>query len=184
MRRLSIALTVLFLANAAAPAQQSVGKVDRLIPAGFINRGPATNEAKKADPVAWNDILRTNDAGRMRVAMDDGSMLSIGAHSELRVVKHDPASSQTVVEMLYGKARANVVPIKKQGGGFEVRTPTAVIGVLGTTVDVETVQVVGTVSEKQLEDLPTTRRNIADLINTVPGALPDKSNPDRPTIAD
>ena len=184
MRRLSIALVLLFAAAGAAHAQQSVGKVDRLIPAGFINRGSATNEAKKADPVEWNDILRTNDAGRMRVAMDDGSLLSIGAHSELRVIKHDPQSNQTVIEMLYGKARANVVPIKKQGGGFQVRTPTAVIGVLGTTVDVETAQVVGTVSEKELENVPASRRNIADLINLVPGAMPDKSRPDQPTIAD
>jgi len=185
MRRIVslFAVAALFV-PALAQGPQSVGKVDRLIPAGFINRGSTTNEARKADPVEWNDILRTNEQGRMRVAMDDGSMLSVGAKSELRVLKHDPKSSQTVIEMLYGKARANVVPIKKQGGGFEVRTPTAVIGVLGTTVDIETVQLTGTVTEKDLENLPTPRRNIADLINIVPGALPDKSQPDRPTIAD
>jgi antitoxin component of MazEF toxin-antitoxin module len=186
MRRVLFALLTLVAVALplAAQAPQSVGKVDRLIPAGFINRGASTNEAKKADPVEWNDILRTNDAGRMRVAMDDGSLLSIGAHSELRVIKHDPQSNQTVIEMLYGKARANVVPIKKQGGSFQVRTPTAVIGVLGTTVDVETVQLVGTVTEKDLEELPASRRSVADLIQLIPGAMPDKSRPDQPTIAD
>lgn len=186
MRRvLSLFLTLLVLAlGAGAQAPQSVGKVDRMIPAGFIARGSSTNEAKKADPVEWNDILRTNEQGRMRIALDDGSQLSIGGRSELRVVKHDPQSSQTVVEMLYGKTRATVVPIKKSGGTFQVRTPTAVIGVLGTTVDVETVQLVGTVSEKEIQNLPASRRSVADLVNLVPGVLPDRSRPDQATIAD
>lgn len=186
MRRFaSLLLTlVAFALPLAAQAPQSVGKVDRMIPAGFIARGTATNEAKPADPVVWNDILRTNDQGRMRIAMEDGSQLSIGAHSELRVVKHDTQSSQTVVEMLYGKTRATVVPVKKSGGSFQIRTPTAVIGVLGTTVEVETAQVTGTVTEKDIQELPASRRNVSDLAQLVPGTLPDKKDPEKPTIAD
>jgi hypothetical protein len=186
MRRVLLFLTALVLAI-PAPAQtpaKPVGKVDRMVPAGFIHRGSSTTEAKQTDPVEWNDILRTNDQGRMRVAMEDGSMLSIGAKSELRVVKHDPESNQTLVEMLYGKARANVVPIRKNGGSFQIRTPTAVIGVLGTTVDLETVSPVATISGEVLENLPASRRNVSDLINLLPGAMPDKQEPDKPTIAD
>src|SRR4051812_14888612 len=178
-------LLVLLLLTASANAlAQSAGKVDKLLPAGFIARGPATSAAKQADPVQWNDILRTNDEGRMRIALDDGSMLSLGAHSELRVVKHDVQSNQTVIEMLYGKARANVVPIRKNGGSFQVRTPTAVIGVLGTTLDVETVGTSTTITGEVVEQLPTTRRNIADLAQLTPGSMPRKNEPDNPTIAD
>jgi hypothetical protein len=190
MRR-GLALFALLLVSSGASFAQSAGKVDRMIPAGFIARGKDTAEAKQADPVQWNDILRTNDAGRMRVALDDGSMLSIGAHSELRVVKHDVESNQTLIEMLYGKARANVVPIRKNGGSFQVRTPTAVIGVLGTTVAVETVgvdrssaQLTGTVSQEDIQKLPVPRQNISDLLQLVPGTMPSKSAPDTPTIAD
>ncbi|MDP9267032.1 MAG: FecR domain-containing protein [Acidobacteriota bacterium] len=194
MRRFSLSLLLLaltLLAASAAMFAQSAGKVDRLLPAGFIARGSNSSEAKQADLVQWNDILRTNDQGRMRVALDDGSMLSIGAHSELRVVKHDTQSNQTLVEMLYGKARANVVPIRKNGGSFQVRTPTAVIGVLGTTVTVETTlvdnsqaQTVTTVTSQDIQNLPGPRQNISDLLQLTPGAMPDKSAPDTPTIAD
>ena len=183
MRYMRLLLVV--LATSLSLFAQSAGKVDRVIPQGFIARGTATNEAKPADPVQWLDILRTNDAGRMRVGLDDGSMLSLGAHSELRVVKHDPASDQTTIEMLYGKARANVVPIKKAGGAFQIRTPTAVIGVLGTTVDVETVQAVATVTKDQVAQLPTPRQNVSDLINLVPDVMPNGDPAaQQPSIAD
>src|SRR4029078_13356998 len=120
-------LVLVLIPAALAGFGQSAGKVDRLLPAGFIARGTSTAEAKQADPVQRNDILRTNDQGRMRIALDDGSMLSVGAKSELRVVKHDVQSNQTIIEMLYGKARANVVPIRKNGGGLQVRNPPPLI---------------------------------------------------------
>jgi hypothetical protein len=190
MRR-GLALLALLLVSSGAVFAQSAGKVDRVMPAGFIARGKDTAEAKQADPVQWNDILRTNDAGRMRIALDDGSMLSVGAHSELRVVKHDVQSNQTLIEMLYGKARANVVPIRKNGGSFQVRTPTAVIGVLGTTVTIETVavergsaQLTGTVTQEDIQKLPVPRQNISDLLQLIPGTMPSKTAPDTPTIAD
>ncbi|HTK94481.1 MAG TPA: FecR family protein [Terriglobales bacterium] len=166
------------------PAQQSAGKVDRLIPAGFIARGANTAEAKPADPVQWNDILRTNDAGRMRVGLDDGSVLSIGAHSELRIVKHDTESNQTLIEMLYGKARANVTPIRKTGGSFQVRTPTAVVGVLGTTVEVESAPVSSTITGQVIEQMPTQNRNLSDLAQLTPGLMPNGDSQQPPTIAD
>ena len=183
MRFVRVLLVV--LATSLSLFAQSAGKVDRLIPQGYIARGTATNEAKPADPVQWLDILRTNDAGRMRIGLDDGSVLSLGAHSELRVVKHDPASDQTTIEMLYGKARANVVPIKKNGGSFQIRTPTAVIGVVGTTLDIETVQASATVTKDQLAQLPISRQNISDLANLVPGTMPNGDPAqEQPTIAD
>jgi hypothetical protein len=177
-------LLLVVLATSLSLFAQSAGKIDRLLPQGFIAHGTVTNEAKQADPVQWNDILRTNDAGRMRVVLDDGSMLSLGAHSELRVVKHDPASDQTMIEMLYGKARANVVPIKKSGGSFQIRTPTAVVGVVGTTVDVETVEASATVTKEQIDQLPQPRRNVSDLVNLLPDVMPGGSDDQQPTIAD
>jgi|GEM_PF-6205851 len=194
MRRFSVLIALpilLVLAVSVGACAESAGKVAKMLPTGFITRGTASAQAKQADPVLWNDILRTNDDGRMRIALDDGSMLSLGAHSELRVVKHDVQSNQTVIEMLYGKARANVVPIRKNGGRFEVRTPTAVIGVLGTTVQVETtlvdtgaVQAVATITKSDIEKLPTTRQNISDLLQLTPGTMPSKDAPNTPTIAD
>ena len=39
----------------------------------------------------------------MRAGLTDGSILSVGSNSELRVVQHDAASQQTSLEMNYGK---------------------------------------------------------------------------------
>ncbi len=152
---------------------QTAGKVERVLPAGFIVHERQTAEAKPADPVAWNDVLRTNDKGRMRVALADGSVLSLGAKGEMRVVKHDTESQQTVIELLYGKARANVAPLTKPNSSFQVRTPTAVIGAIGTSAVIETMSSspVTTISSEELERLPGTR-SIQSLLDLKPGTMP------------
>lgn len=145
---------LLFLIPAAAA--QTAGKVGRLLPAGFVTHANATAEAKVADPVSWNDFLRTNEQGRMRVDLEDGSLLTVGAKSELRVVKHDAASQQSSIDLLYGKVRATVAPVTKPGGSFQVRTPTAVIGVIGSGVLVDAAMTTTstTFSSQELERLP------------------------------
>ncbi|MGA8539716.1 MAG: FecR family protein, partial [Terriglobales bacterium] len=87
---------------------------------------------KAKDSLAWNDLLKTDAQGRLRAGLTDGSILSLGSNSELRVVQHDATSQQTSIEMNYGKLRNQVVKITKPGGKYEVKTPNAVIGVIGT----------------------------------------------------
>jgi hypothetical protein len=50
----------------------------------------------------------------------------------MRIVQHDAASQQTEVELTLGHLRGEVVQLTKGGAKFETRTPTAVIGVVGT----------------------------------------------------
>lgn len=135
---------------------QTAGKIGRLLPAGFVTHESATAEAKLAASVFWNDFLRTNEQGRMRVDLEDGSLLTVGAKSEMRVVKHDAASQQSSIDLLYGKVRATVAPVTKPGGSFQVRTPTAVIGVIGSGVLVDTVLSSNSanLTSEQLERLP------------------------------
>lgn len=157
-RRTILSFATLLLLIAAA-AGQTAGKVGRLMPAGFVTHGDATAEAKVADPVSWNDFLRTNEQGRMRVDLEDGSLLTVGAKSELRVVKHDAASQQSSIDLLYGKVRATVKPVTKPGGSFQLRTPTAVIGVIGSGVLVDAAMTTPgtTLSAQELEKLPLQR---------------------------
>jgi len=151
-RRLLLSVSVILLCLPTVSAQ-TAGKVGRLLPAGFVTHENATAEAKVADPVSWNDLLRTNEQGRMRVDLEDGSLLTVGAKSVLRVVKHDAASQQSSIDLLYGKVRATVAPVTKPGGSFQVRTPTAVIGVIGSGVLVETSMPVTTISSADIEKL-------------------------------
>jgi hypothetical protein len=95
----------------------------------------ATRNAKATmvnDDLEWNDLLKTEQKGRLRAGLKDGSILSLGSNSELRVVQHDAASQQTSLEMNFGKVRSQVVKITQPAGKFEMKTPNAVIGVIGT----------------------------------------------------
>jgi len=113
---------------------QVAGKVNAAIPAGTVLHKGQTQELplKIQDAVIWEDLLRTQKTGRVRVELLDGSFLNIGARSEFHVIRHDPQTQQTQVELTLGSLRSEVVKLTKPGANFEVRTPTAVIGVVGT----------------------------------------------------
>jgi hypothetical protein len=116
------------LPYALAQAGQRAGEVGALVPTATRN----AQNVKVKDSLAWNDFLRTQATGRLRANLVDGSLLSMGSNSELRVVQHDGASQQTELELNYGRLRSRVVQLTKPGAKFEVKTPHAVIGVIGT----------------------------------------------------
>jgi ferric-dicitrate binding protein FerR (iron transport regulator) len=107
---------------------QRAGQIQALIPAATRNAQPT----KAQDEIDWNDLLKTARSGRVRAGLTDGSILSVGSDSELRVVEHDATSQQTSLELDYGKVRNQVNAITKAGGKYELKTPNAVIGVIGT----------------------------------------------------
>ncbi len=125
---LCVLLSPLPAVCAPADSAQRAGEIKALIPAA--TRNAQTAQAK--DALAWNDLLQTGPSGRIRAGLLDGSILSLGSSSELRVVQHDSASQQTVLEMNLGKLRSKVVKITRPDGKFQVKTPNAVIGVIGT----------------------------------------------------
>jgi hypothetical protein len=112
---------------------QRAGQINALIPAATKNE----QITKVKDELDWNDLLKTAASGRVRAGLDDGSILSVGSNSELRVLQHDAASQQTSLEMNAGRLRSKVVKITQPNGKFEVHTPNAVIGVIGTDFYVE-----------------------------------------------
>lgn len=113
----------------AAPASNpSAGSVKALLPAASRNSQPlAVN-----DPLQWNDVLQTDAKGRVRAALNDGSLLSLGSNTQLKVVQHDAASQQTAIDLNYGKLRNQVTKITQPQGKYQVKTSNAVIGVIGT----------------------------------------------------
>jgi hypothetical protein len=113
---------------APAAAGQPAGQIRALIPMATRN----AKAAKVNDNLEWNDLLKTEQKGRLRAGLTDGSILSVGSNSELRVVQHDASSQQTELEMNLGKVRSKVVRVTQPGGKFEMKTPNAVIGVIGT----------------------------------------------------
>jgi hypothetical protein len=123
-------------------AGQLAGKVAAAIPAETVQHVGQTQEIqlKIQDAVNWEDLIRTLQTGRVRIALLDNSFLNIGARSVMRVTKHDPQTQQTEVELTLGRLRGEVVKLTKPGASLQVRTQTAVIGVVGTIFFVEALQ--------------------------------------------
>jgi FecR-like protein len=184
MRRLVLALLL------AGPAlfAQAIGNVANLVPAASITREKKTADAKVADPVWLNDVLRTDKAGRMRLKLQDGSLLTVGSAAELRVAKHDANAQQSEIELLYGAVRGEVQSVTRKGGYFTIKTPTASIGVIGTIVGVDThvVNPVSTISDDKLKELPINGRDFSSLAQLTPGAggpsISDYKNVDWTTV--
>jgi hypothetical protein len=143
-KRLLIAvMTVFFCLASGTPAlaadprpqgaaAQSAGKISALLPIAKLVRGQGNaaviSEAKKDDQLIWQDLVKTEKGGRARITLNDNSILSVGSQSELRITKHDARSNQTSLELTYGRVRAEVTKVTRDGGKFEVKTPTAVAG--------------------------------------------------------
>jgi len=121
-------LPALCAPQAAAAAEQRAGEIGALRPAATRN----DTVAHVKDDLHWNDLLKTDTAGRLRANLADGSLLSLGSGSQMRVVQHDAATQQTSLELNYGRLRSRVVKLAKPGAKFEVTTPHAVCGVIGT----------------------------------------------------
>ncbi len=112
----------------AAASGQKAGEVGALRPDATRNQ----QALKVKDELQWNDSLRTLQTGRLRAQLLDGSLLSMGSNSQMRVLQHDAASQQTELELSFGRLRNRVVKLTKPGAKYEVKTPHAVIGVIGT----------------------------------------------------
>lgn len=109
-------------------AAQRAGEISALVPSAERNAKPT----KAKDDVDWNDLLKTEHTGRLRAMLTDGSTLSMGSDTEMRVLQHDAKSQQTSIQMGIGAMRSRVVKLTNPGAKFEVNTPQAVIGVIGT----------------------------------------------------
>jgi len=123
----------------AGGGAQVAGKVAVAIPKEVVERGGkgAKIPLSTSDTVNWMDVVQTLGNGRTRIALLDGSFLNIGARSIMQIVRHDAATQQTEVELTLGHMRGEVVKLTRSGAKFETRTPTAVIGVVGTVFMVQ-----------------------------------------------
>jgi ferric-dicitrate binding protein FerR (iron transport regulator) len=163
--------------------QPVAGKINKVIPQGEIHREGQSQELPLAlnQPVNWNDLVRTLQSGRAQITLLDGTTLTLGARSELKVLKHDPQAQQTELELTVGKLEANVQKITAPGGKFQLRSKSAVIGTIDTafvaTVDGDTTRVCGVEgttlvqsSDPSIQKSVKLHRNECTVI--IPGAAP------------
>jgi hypothetical protein len=120
------------MAAGQATQAQHAGKLTAVLPVVNVIRGPQQTPASTAEAIYWGDVINTGHLARARVALDDGSVLSVGSDSNLTVTKHDASQQQTELDLNYGRVRANAVKQVKPNSSFQIRTPTGVAGVVGT----------------------------------------------------
>ena len=127
-----VSISIVIPADIAAQAGQKAGQVSRAIPDVAIARGTQQLPAQTKTLVDWGDVVKTNEGGRARVSLDDGSVLNVGSSSSLTVTQHNSAAQQTQIELTYGRMRSQVVKQAKPNAKFEVHTAVGVAGVVGT----------------------------------------------------
>jgi hypothetical protein len=116
----------------SAQVSQSAGKITAVVPIVNVAHGPQQVAASTSQQVFWGDVINTGHLARARVALDDGSVLSIGSDSNLTIAKHDGGEQQTDLDLAYGQVRAKAVKLVKPNARFQIRTPVGVAGVVGT----------------------------------------------------
>src|SRR6266436_4704150 len=91
----------LFLIAVPASAQKA-GKIMKFVAPAFIEQPGARPGLKLVSTptiagadIHWMDVLRTDEGGRIRAQLNDGSILSIGSKSKLTVNKHDEKAQQS-----------------------------------------------------------------------------------------
>ena len=133
--RCGVALLMCLFLSPLCPAAYSdsvehdpAGKVTGISRSASEDSTPASLK----DVVRTNELLSTNKSGRLRVQLDDGSILSIGSESQVRVAKHQASTGETIINLSSGRLRSRVVKVRKAGTHFQVVTPQARISVVGT----------------------------------------------------
>ena len=127
-----VSMSIAIPRDVIAQSGQKAGQVSRAIPDVAIARGTQQLPAPVKTLVDWGDVVKTNDGGRARVSLDDGSVLNVGSSSSLTVTQHNSAAQQTQIELTYGRMRSQVVKQAKPNAKFEVHTAVGVAGVVGT----------------------------------------------------
>lgn len=128
-------LAALFTAQPTLAAAV-VGTVTALDGQASVVLPDGSGEAPLAvqDQVREGAVLRTGADGRLRVTLRDGSTLSLGAQSEVRLdhLALDAAGQQSgLLTHLRGYLRAVIAKLRR-GSEFEVSTVSMIAGVRGT----------------------------------------------------
>ena len=128
----AICFALVFPPDVAAQAAESAGKITAVVPVVNVVRGPQQVAASSSQQVFWGDVINTGHLARARIALNDGSILSVGSDSNLTIAKHDAAQQQTDLDLNYGRVRAKAAKLVKPDSHFQIRTSVGVAGVVGT----------------------------------------------------
>jgi hypothetical protein len=128
-------------ATANQPADDQVGQVATLEGSATVTRGKAAAAALKVnDAIFKNDALGTGANSLLGVTFDDETTLSLNANTDIVVDEYvyraDGKTNAAVFKVARGTL-AFVASLVAKTGNMQMATPTATIGIRGTTGVVE-----------------------------------------------
>lgn len=140
-RLLALAILVLGMSLAGqATAQEVVATVVRADGDTWLVRaGKVATPIKDTQVLRAGDRLSTGPRGRVDIRYEDGMVMAMGRDSSLTIERYRQAGRQS--EGVFSLARGSLRTItgligKLNPPGFQLRTPTAVMGVRGTDFSV------------------------------------------------
>jgi hypothetical protein len=132
-------LLLIASASVSLYAQESIGKVvslDGIVEAKLDENSQWRALNKKSD-IYEKDTIKTGENSKVDIFFVDETNVSIGPETTIKIEKLvcSPAQNHREGKMnvVMGKARFNVGKLFSKDSSFEVRTPTAVAGVKGTS---------------------------------------------------
>ena len=138
-------LAFVWIAVPASAQQPSpAGRIKVVSGAAFVVRSGQTLPAAVGQPVFEADSLRTGDDGRIGITLDDDTRVSLGPNSEVRLdtFRYAPAEGAVGLAMRFLRGIAVYVSgqiAKLAPDSIRLETPSAIVGVRGTSLAVSVV---------------------------------------------
>jgi hypothetical protein len=134
IRRLLGAGLVAVLAFPALAQPQNVGVAAAVKEQVTGSLGAQQRQLARGDGVFQNEIIGTNDVSSSQLLFLDETTLTVGPNSNVTLDEfvYDPRPGASKVTMTIGKGVTRFVTGVLQTNSYEIKTPTATIGVRGT----------------------------------------------------
>jgi hypothetical protein len=140
-----IVAIMLVTTPAVAETRSPAGHVKTVSGSAFIVRENGTVPAKPGAPLFETDALRTGADGSVGVTLKDDTRLSLGPSSEVRLERYvfQPAEGGFAMVLKFARGVAAYVSgrmAKLAPDAIRLETPSAIVGVRGTTVAIRVEQ--------------------------------------------
>ncbi|MGZ5829661.1 MAG: FecR family protein, partial [Xanthobacteraceae bacterium] len=120
-----------------APAENStVGSVASATGAPIVTRGDKQYSLAAGNEILKGDVLQTGNSGGLGVTFDDETTLTLGANTQVSVDDYVYQQANTRNSAAFNVARGTLAFIAGQvakTGDMKISTPTAALGIRGTT---------------------------------------------------
>ena len=139
---LLIAATLVFAAAAARADEVPIAQIKTATAPAFVLRGSGKIPAQPGAMLFEKDVLQTDAGGAIGITFTDNSVLSLGPSSEAALAEYSFDSSNFKGSMLTDLRSGTLSMVsgdiaRSSPSAMKVHTPTAILGVRGTSFAVE-----------------------------------------------